>query len=113
MLRPPESGLVMTRARMGGTGDSFNLGEMTVSRCSIYLPNGTIGHSYVAGRSKEKAEIVAVIDALMQGSEHDRLDAELITPLETRLIQARDLAARKAAATKVEFFTLARSTTPS
>ena len=36
-LRPPEIGSVMVRGRMGGKGDAFNLGEMTVSRCSVQL----------------------------------------------------------------------------
>lgn len=113
MLRPAESGLVMTRARMGGTGDSFNLGEITVTRCSVYLSDGVIGHSYIAGRNKKKAEVVAVIDALMQGESHDVLETAIIAPLEAQLNDARETEARKAAATKVDFFTLARSTTPS
>ena len=32
VLRGPEVGLVMVRARAGGTGTRFNLGETTVTR---------------------------------------------------------------------------------
>lgn len=35
MLRSPEIGLVMVRGRAGGTGQPFNLGEMTVTRCVV------------------------------------------------------------------------------
>ena len=30
-LRPAETGMVMVRGRAGGTGQAFNLGEMTVT----------------------------------------------------------------------------------
>ena len=33
-LRGPEAGLVMVRGRTGGGGAPFNLGEMTVTRCT-------------------------------------------------------------------------------
>ena len=36
-LRQPEVGLTMIRGRAGGTGDAFNLGEMTVTRCVIKI----------------------------------------------------------------------------
>lgn len=111
-LRPPETGLVMTRGRMGGTGDAFNLGEMTVTRCSVKLADGTIGHAYVAGRSKQHADLAAVIDALMQGPSAALLEQAIIAPLEAVLTAKRAAQARKAAATKVDFFTMARTTKP-
>ena len=43
-LREPENGLVMMRGRVGGDGAPFNLGEATVSRASIRLQDGTVGH---------------------------------------------------------------------
>ncbi|MEM9140732.1 MAG: phosphonate C-P lyase system protein PhnG, partial [Pseudomonadota bacterium] len=49
-LRAPEIGSVMVRGRAGGTGGAFNLGEMTVTRCSLKLGCGTVGHGYVQGR---------------------------------------------------------------
>ncbi len=32
-LRPPETGLVMLRGRIGGDGAPFNIGEAAVTRC--------------------------------------------------------------------------------
>lgn len=108
-IRPPEIGMVMVRGRMGGTGNRFNLGEMTVTRCSIGLSSGEIGHGYVAGRNKSHAEIAAVIDALMQQEEcSEKIEHSVIKPLELRQDAKRDEQSRKAAATKVEFFTVAR-----
>src|SRR3954452_8359469 len=65
-LRGPEIGLVMARGRQGGDGAPFNLGEMTVTRCSVRLEDGTVGHSYVAGRDAGQAELAAVLDAALQ-----------------------------------------------
>jgi len=108
-VRAPEIGLVMTRGRMGGTGEPFNLSEMTVTRCSVRLANGTLGHGYVAGRAKSSAEIAAVCDALLQSSEHAaRIQSDVIEPLIAERAARDEERARKAAATKVEFFTMVR-----
>ncbi len=107
-LRPPEIGGVMLRGRMGGTGAPFNMGEMTVTRCALSLDNGAVGHGYVQGRDKAHAEIAAKVDALMQGAQADALEASVLAPLRDEQNAARSERAAKAAATKVEFFTLAR-----
>lgn len=107
-LRPPEVGAVMVQGRAGGTGAAFNLGEMTVTRCSIRLENGTVGHGYVQGRDKTHATRAAVLDALMQTDRADGLRASVLAPLHHAANSARDLRAAKAAATKVDFFTLLR-----
>jgi alpha-D-ribose 1-methylphosphonate 5-triphosphate synthase subunit PhnG len=53
-LRAPEIGAVMVRGRAGGTGAPFNLGEMTVTRCTLRLDeSGATGHAYVQGRARE------------------------------------------------------------
>ncbi|WP_282093936.1 phosphonate C-P lyase system protein PhnG [Epibacterium ulvae] len=107
-LRAPEVGAVMTRARMGGTGAPFNLGEMTVTRCALTLSDGTVGHGYVQGRDKVKAETVALIDALMQGPRAHILDEVILVPLRKARHARKRARAEKAAATKVDFFTLVR-----
>ncbi|MEL6841445.1 MAG: phosphonate C-P lyase system protein PhnG, partial [Pseudomonadota bacterium] len=66
LLRAPEIGGVMVRGRAGAVGAAFNLGEMTVTRCSVKLSCGTVGHAYVQGRDKDHALTAALIDALMQ-----------------------------------------------
>lgn len=108
-LRPPETGLVMTRGRAGGSGQRFNLGEITITRAAVKLPDGSVGHAYVAGRDKRQAELAAVFDALLQQpARHDNIERELIAPLVAAHAAARREDARKAAATKVDFFTMVR-----
>lgn len=109
LLRRPETGLVQVRGRTGGGGAPFNLGEMTVTRCSVRLADGTVGHGWVAGRNQEHSELAAVFDALLQNpSRHPALDATVIAPLARSQQERRDAMARKAAATRVDFFTLVR-----
>ncbi len=108
-LRPPETGAVMVRGRAGGTGAPFNLGEMTVTRCALRLGAGQVGHAYVAGRSHAKARIAALCDALMQDERHaPAVRAAVLGPLAEAAAEARATLAAKAAATRVEFFTVAR-----
>ena len=107
-LRPPEFGSVMVRGRMGGTGAPFNLGEMTVTRATLRLADGTVGHAYVPGRDADKARIAAVCDALLQGPAAERVAELVVRPMQALLARAGADRAAKAAATKVEFFTVAR-----
>jgi len=112
MLRRPEIGLAMVRGRAGGTGNPFNFGEMTVTRCAVRLGDGTTGHCYAAGRDGRKAELAAVFDALLQGAGRAELEEAVIAPLARRQQDDRIEASRKAAATKVEFFTMVRGDNP-
>jgi alpha-D-ribose 1-methylphosphonate 5-triphosphate synthase subunit PhnG len=107
-LRRPEVGSVMVQGRAGGTGNAFNLGEMTVTRCSLQLPCGTVGHGYVQGRSKADARAAAVVDALLQTDHADRVHATVTAPLAAEAAARQKSRAAKAAATRVEFFTLVR-----
>lgn len=108
-LRRPEIGMVMVRARAGGNGQRFNLGEMTVTRCTLRLPEGAAGTAYVAGRDARKAELAAAFDALLQDpARRPALLASVVEPLAAEQAAARDAAGAKAAASRVEFFTVAR-----
>lgn len=107
-VRQPETGMVMVRGRMGGDGAPFNLGEMTVTRCVVQLQDGSTGHSYVAGRSAEHAELAALADALLQGADADRWQLELIGPLQALQHKRAALRDSQAAATRVDFTTLVR-----
>lgn len=107
-LRGPETGLVMTRGRQGGDGAPFNLGEMTVTRCTVRLEDGTLGHAYVAGRDARQAELAALLDAALQRPAlRPLLQAQVIAPLAAAQAERRALTARKAAATRVAFATMA------
>ncbi|MBP0484441.1 phosphonate C-P lyase system protein PhnG [Sagittula salina] len=107
-LRPPEIGSTMVRGRAGGTGTPFNLGEITVTRCALRLACGTVGHAYVQGRDKAHAECAALVDALMQTAAADTTRVRVLDPLTREASARRATRATKAAATKVEFFTMVR-----
>ncbi|MBM3588883.1 MAG: phosphonate C-P lyase system protein PhnG [Alphaproteobacteria bacterium] len=107
VLRAPETGLVMVRGRAGGDGASFNLGEMTVTRCAIRL-GMHIGHAYIAGRDHARARLAALLDAALQDAvQHDVVMQAVVAPLAAAQQEARAVEARKAAATRVDFFTMA------
>jgi alpha-D-ribose 1-methylphosphonate 5-triphosphate synthase subunit PhnG len=106
-VRGPETGLVMVRGRAGGSGAPFNLGEMTVTRCTVRLGSGTAGHAYIAGRDERRAELAAVADALLQDPGlREALHDSLIHPLAAAQQEQRLNRAEKAAATRVEFFAM-------
>ena len=108
VLRGPESGLVMMRGRAGGGGSPFNLGEVSVTRCTVRNAEGFIGHAYVQGRDQRQARLAAEMDAALQDpARHAALERHVIAPLAAAQQAARDEAAARAAATRVQFFTLA------
>ncbi len=107
-LRAPEIGAVMVRGRAGATGAPFNLGEMSVTRCTLKLQSGEVGHGYVQRRSKIAAQVAALVDALMQTPAAAQMQAKIIEPLSRQMDAVKETRAAKAAATKVEFFTVAR-----
>lgn len=107
-LRAPEIGTVMVRGRQGAEGAAFNLGEMTVTRCALRLRDGTVGHAYVPGRDADHAKRAALCDAMMQGPEASQVETHVISPLRSALEDARNAQSAKAAATKVDFFTMVR-----
>lgn len=108
-LRPVETGLIMVRGRIGGDGAPFNLGEATVTRAAIQLPNGKTGFSYVLGRDREKARLAALADALWQTSEYRvEVERQVIEPVRTRLQIESKRVREETAATRVNFFTLVR-----
>lgn len=108
ILRAPEIGGVMVRGRAGAVGAAFNLGEMAVTRASVKLADGTVGHGYVQGRGKDHALQAALVDALMQTTAAETVEASLLTPLRAMIAQNKSNRAAKAAATKVDFFTMVR-----
>lgn len=114
LLRPGETGLVMLRGRIGGTGAPFNLGEMTMTRAAVQLIGAAgevsqTGFGHVAGRSARRAELVAVFDALLQDpARHAAIDAAVIAPLAARQLAAKAAQQAKVAASKVDFFTMVR-----
>ncbi|SPF77427.1 phosphonate C-P lyase system protein PhnG [Pseudoprimorskyibacter insulae] len=108
-LRQPEIGSVMVRGRAGGTGAAFNLGELTITRCALRLTGSeAVGYGHVQGRDKTHARNAALVDALMQTAHADDVMAHVLTPLQRTQDAKAKARAEKAAATKVEFFTMVR-----
>ena len=108
VLRPAEVGAVMVRGRIGAVGAPFNLGEMSVTRCSVQLADGAVGHGYVQGRDKDHARRAAILDALMQTGQRPDVQRDVLDVLAASETARRQARAEKAAATKVDFFTLVR-----
>ena len=107
VLRGPEAGLVMTRGRTGGGGAPFHLGEMTVARCSVRTSTGQTGHAYVAGRDLRQAELAAVLDGVLQDPTRQDVQEKVVMKLAAMQARRRVETAEKAAATRVQFFTMA------
>jgi alpha-D-ribose 1-methylphosphonate 5-triphosphate synthase subunit PhnG len=113
-LRTPETGLIMLQGRAGGTGERFNLGEATVTRCALrpdpaIIDCKAMGIAYVMGRSKRHAELAATADALLQDPACSaQVPADLLARIDAWLESERRARHARAQATRVEFFTLAR-----
>jgi len=110
-LRRPEQGLVMLRARIGHTGDRFNLGEATVTRCTVRHTaadgRAYAGVGHVLGRDADHAGDVARLDALLQvPAMHTLLWTSVVLPLEDLLSARRQQAQARTAESRVHFYTL-------
>ncbi|GMB79968.1 phosphonate C-P lyase system protein PhnG [Shinella zoogloeoides] len=107
-VRGPETGLVMVRGRMGGGGAPFNLGEATVSRASIRLDDGTVGHGQTLGTDGARARLAAIFDALFQQPARKGEVETLLEGIAARVADEDAAKARQTAATRVDFFTMVR-----
>ena len=112
-LRKPEIGLMMVQGRVGGKGEKFNLGEVTVTRCTLKLvvaeAKTLVGVSYILGRSHRHAELAAIADALLQDEASRQAVCDtVLTPTHLALETSRQARRVRANSTKVEFFTVAR-----
>ncbi|EJT03199.1 phosphonate C-P lyase system protein PhnG [Rhizobium sp. CCGE 510] len=108
-VRGPETGLVMVRGRIGGGGAPFNLGEVTVTRATIRLDSGSVGHAQALGTDREKARLAAIFDALWQEeATKDFVEQALLLPITERIADAERRKADETAATRVDFFTMVR-----
>ena len=109
-LRAPETGLVMLRGRIDGSGNRFNLGEATFVRCVLRLQCAqvvTMGVGYCLGRDSERARRTAEIDALLQQpSRHAEVMQCVIEPLRQQIERSHAEAQRHTAASRVAFHTL-------
>jgi alpha-D-ribose 1-methylphosphonate 5-triphosphate synthase subunit PhnG len=98
----------MVRARTGGTGAQFNVGEMSMTRCALRLASGEMGIAYLAGRDTRHAELAAIFDALMQSDAAAKVQKTVLQPIEAALAEKLARTHAQAKATKVEFMTMVR-----
>ncbi|UWU14211.1 phosphonate C-P lyase system protein PhnG [Rhizobium sullae] len=108
-VRGPETGLVMVRGRIGGGGAPFNLGEVTVTRATIRLGSGAVGHAQALGTDREKVRLAAIFDALWQNdATKGFIEERLLLPIAARIAETDRRKADETAATRVDFFTMVR-----
>lgn len=108
-VRGPEIGAVMVRGKVGGGGAAFNLGEASVTRATVKLASGEIGHSIILGRDERKARIVAHLDALRQIPDWvGQIDSKIVRPALKAMNAEKLRRAEETEATRVDFFTVAR-----
>ena len=108
LLRGPEVGMVMVRGRIGGGGDPFNFGEVTVARATVQIDAGVIGHGQALGTDKEKVRLAAIFDALWQMPVHHDTVEALADAVAARCKAEDGRRAAETAATRVDFFTMVR-----
>lgn len=107
LVRAPETGTVLLRGRVGGTGAPFNFGEATMTRCTVRLAgDGPLGFGYVLGRDRRHAEIAAIFDALLQqGDARARAHVDVLAAAQAERARRQGAAATTS---KVDFFTMVR-----
>ena len=108
-VRGPETGLVTVRGRTGGGGAPFNVGEATVTRATVRLPDGAVGHSIMLGTDRHKARLAAILDALAtRPGLQELIEERILAPLERAQADGDDRVREETAATRVDFFTMVR-----
>lgn len=108
-IRPPQTGLVMLRGRVGAIGNAFNIGEATMTRAAIRFDNGVTGYSWMLGRSPVKARLAAIVDALGQDEQiYFQIERSFLKPVLERRDAEKLREREETAATRVDFFTLVR-----
>ena len=98
---PPKPALVMARVRETVDGEVFNLGEVLVTSCEVFL-DGESGWGMVMGDDPERALCAAVLDAANARGVPEEMEGELSLQL---AFAREDRRARwaKVRPTRVEF----------
>jgi alpha-D-ribose 1-methylphosphonate 5-triphosphate synthase subunit PhnG len=109
-IRRPEHGSAMIRGRASGTGMRFNLGDVTVTRCTLQLGTGEIGVAYVMGRDKRHAALAALFDAMLQNESKsgEQATQTFIAALDRSRTRRRQAIVAETQSSKVDFTMLAR-----
>lgn len=111
ILKEPQAGLIMMRAKDSAAAEVFNLGEVLVSDCTVKV-DGQLGYGIVLGNQLRRAEAAAILDAVFRapGEEWAELRAALQPWLEEqarRRQKEQHLEFERIARSKVDFETMA------
>ena len=80
-----------------------------MTRATVQLPSGQVGHAYALGRDKEKVRLAAILDATWCAEEtRATVEEKIVAPLQRLQAEADARRRAEAAATKVDFFTMVR-----
>ena len=73
------------------------------------LVTGEVGFGYVLGRDRQKAQMIALCDALVQSDQFAGVVEEnVVAPLRAVMVSDRGRKAQETAATRVDFYTMVR-----
>ena len=111
ILKSPEVGLMMTNGRIHSTGGSFNVGEVSLTKCVLKDAEGHLGYGHILGRSHQQAHAIAMFDLALQRADTSE---SAIQQLEKWRQQIDELTSQESArieATRVDFFTMVRGET--
>ncbi|MGL5191383.1 MAG: phosphonate C-P lyase system protein PhnG [Cetobacterium sp.] len=87
LLKAPELGLAMVKVRDGVYRESFYIGEVLITECSVHL-DGVLGMGIVQGEDERRAYCMGVIDAAFNSDKVCK--KELITKIEEWEINIKD-----------------------
>ena len=108
-LRGPETGLVMIRGRMGGGGAPFNFGEATVTRATVSLSNGQVGHAYALALTRTRCATQPYLMRSGRMKGHGaRWKNTWLRPFARDWMHRTKQCREETAATRVDFFTMVR-----
>ena len=107
VLFGPDIGSIMIQGRAGGSGDKFNLGEATLTKCIVQF-QGKTGYSYHLGRNLIKSEYGAVLDALMQIESYHSQLLIFVKEFQEEIQKEKNKIIADSSESKVDFFTMVR-----
>jgi alpha-D-ribose 1-methylphosphonate 5-triphosphate synthase subunit PhnG len=68
-----------------------------------------VGFGYTLGRDRQKAQMIALCDAMVQSNEFaDAVEEYVLAPLRAVMLSIQNRKAKETAATRVDFYTLVR-----
>jgi alpha-D-ribose 1-methylphosphonate 5-triphosphate synthase subunit PhnG len=67
-----------------------------------------VGFGYTLGRDRQKAQMIALCDALIQSDHAGTVETQVLAPLRAAIAAGQSRKAAETAATRVDFYTMVR-----